>query len=70
MDQPRDRTALAVFEAATLCARIRMEGMKAANRQHKLQKGTQLPHGPADFAGIERALIEAQEAFLAGIAGL
>ena len=69
MDQPRYRTALAVFEAETLRARIRMEGMKAANRQHKLQKGTQLPYGPEDFARIERDLSEAQEAILADIAG-
>jgi len=70
MDQPRYRTALAVFEAATLRARIRMEGLKAANRQRKLQGGKKLPHLSEDYAQIERDLIEAQEAFLADIAGL
>lgn len=59
----RARAAIADFEAATLLARIRMEGMKAANRQHKLAKGTVLPYKREDFEAVEAELIAAQERF-------
>jgi hypothetical protein len=66
-DNVRARAAIADFEAATLLARMRMEGMKAANRQHKLEKGTTLPFRRMEFAAVEAELIAAQERFRAEV---
>lgn len=67
LDDLRARAAIADFEAATLLARMQMEGLKAANRQHKLEKGTALPFQREAFAAVEAELIAAQARFRAEI---
>lgn len=59
------RAHIALLEAETLRVRVRMEGMKAVNRQRKLSGQKTLAHLDADYRSLEANIVSAMAAFLA-----
>ncbi len=59
----RQRACIARLEAETLRVRIRIEGMKAVNRQRKLEGQKTLRHLDDDYRALEASIASAMANF-------